>query len=154
LIRRLRGRHASTIFGLAVVLPLLFVAALAVRPSWPTQQSAGSAPSIDKWTDIGPGSGAHALIEQQSTREWLHLVRTDTLVAPDLLVYWVEKTPALDAPLPDDAVLLGAFGDVGTTTFDLPASGVRGALVLYSLGHRSLLAALPVDSIETVGGER
>jgi hypothetical protein len=151
MIRALRERHERRFQALAVAIPLLFVAALVVRPSWPTQPSPGPVPSIEAWTEVGPGSGARALIERQSTREWLHLARTDDLVAPDVLVYWAEKAPDLDAPLPDDAVLLGAFGDVGTTTFDLPARGVGGALLLYSLGHSSLVATVPMRSIEQIG---
>ena len=154
MIRALRERHERNLLALAVALPLLFLAALMVRPTWPTQQSPGPPPSIDAWTEVGPGSGARALIERQSTREWLHLARTEALVAPDVLVYWAERAPDLDAPLPDDAVLLGALGDVGTTTFDLPARGVNGALLLYSLGHSSLVATVPMSSIETTGGGR
>lgn len=154
MIRVLRERHERRFQALAIALPLLFLAAWVVRPSWPTQQSPGPAPAIESWTEVGPGSGARALIEQQSTREWLHLARTEALVAPDVLVYWAEKAPDLDSPLPDDAVLLGAFGDVGTTTFDLPARGVGGALLLYSLGHSSLVATLPMRSIERIGEGR
>ena len=154
MIRALRGHHERIFLALAVALPLLLLAALMVRPSWPTQQSPGPAPSIEAWTEVGPGSGARALIEQQNTREWLHLARTEALVAPDVLVYWAEKAPDLDSPLPDDAVLLGAFGDIGTVTFDLPARGVSGALLLYSLGHSSLVATIPMSSIETTGGGR
>jgi len=151
LIHALRVRHGRIFVGLAVALPVLFIAALAVRPSWPTQESSGPAPSTETWTVIGNLRGARAMIEKQSTREWLHLARTDHLVAPDVLVYWAEEAPDLDSPLPSDAVLLGAFGDVGTSTFDLPARSIGGTLILYSLGHRSLLAVQPMDTIKRIG---
>jgi hypothetical protein len=154
LIRALRQRHQRIFLGLAVALPLLFIAALAVRPSWPTQPSPGPAPSTEDWTAIGGLEGGRALIEQQGTQEWLHLVRTDALVAPDVLVYWTDEAPDLDSPLPDDAVLLGALGDVGSSTFDLPARSVSGALVLYSLGHRNLVAVQPMSAIKRIGGGR
>ena len=154
MIHSLRERHQRTFLGLAVALPLLFIAALAVRPDWPTQESPGPAPAIEAWTVIGALGGARALIEHQSTREWLHLARTDALVAPDVLVYWTEEAPGFEEPLPRDAVLLGALGDVGTSTFDLPARGVGGALVLYSLGHRRVLAVQPMGTIKRTGEGR
>lgn len=136
-----------------MALPLLFAAALVVRPDWPTQPAESPAPAVETWTTIGGVAGARALIERQSTREWLHLARTEKLVAPDVLVYWTEEAIDPDASLPNDAVLLGALGDVGAVTFDLPVRSTSGTLVLYSLGHKSLVAAEPMSTIKRSGAE-
>lgn len=150
MIRALRQRHARIIGILAVVVPLLFLMALAARPNWPTQQVSGTAPSSGGWTAFGSEDSVRALIESKGVRDWLHLARDETLARPDVLVYWAEEAPAKDAPFPIDAVLLGPLGDTGTVTFDLPARSTAGTLLLYSLGHREIVAMQPISAVRHI----
>jgi hypothetical protein len=146
-IRELRRRHTSLIVGVALTVPLLVVLALTMRPTPPVMAAAGSAPSTDSWTALGPKNGVRALVESQGGREWLHLVRDDSFVEPDVLVYWSPESFPDDEPMPPSTVLLGALGDPGAHTFNLPAREVSGILMLYSLPHRTTVGAMPVGQI-------
>ena len=154
MIRRLRQRHASVLFALAVVVPVIFVAALAVRPELPVMPSASPPLQTESWTALDPGGSLRGLIEVRGHNEWLHLVRDERLVAPDALVYWSSEVPGDDAPFPPAAVLLGALGDTGSHTYALPARDVTGNLLVYSLAHRSVIAAAPLAQIQRTGTNR
>lgn len=118
MIQPLRRAHQWIMAGLALVLPTIFVAGLAVRqPSPPRSESLpGRRPSA--------GNISEAMRSFQK------------VLAPDLLVYWARAIPS-DATLPPDARLLGSLH--GTEGLDLsPVSG--GYLLAYSLPNRRVVA--------------
>ena len=154
MIRSLRRRHAGLVLGVAVIVPSVVLLALAARPSPPIMASLASPPATGSWTIVDSDGGLRALIEASGGREWLHLARDTTLVAPDVLVYWSPEPASGDEPFPPGAVLLGALGDPGTHTFNLPAREVSGVMLLYSLAHRSSVASLPLDRIRRFDRER
>jgi len=154
MIRSLRRRHATMIVGIALIVPILAVLALAARPVPPIMAAAAATPSTGNWTALGPRGGVHAFVESESGREWLHLVRDEEFVSPDVLVYWSPEPPATDEPFPSGAVLLGALGDPGAHTFNLPARDVGGVLLLYSLAHQSVVAATPLNQIRRLDHDR
>jgi hypothetical protein len=135
------------IVGVAAVVPLVTVLALFGRPLPPILPTSAPAPDTDAWTALDPDERVHALIETDGSQEWLHLMRDGALAAPDILVYWAHVGPAERTSLPDDATLLGALGDTGRHSFDLPLRDTPGTLLLYSLGHRAVLTATPVGRI-------
>ena len=114
MIRRLRVRHRRTFGVLAVLLPLGFVASLAVRPEFPVSATAPS-----ELLATPDGTPLH--------------VSGQIPGAPDVLVYLVPGEFAGDA-LPDDALLLGSCGR--EREFRLP-DDLEGehTLVYYSLAH-------------------
>lgn len=154
MIRSLRRRHAKLILGIAAIVPIVVLLALAARPTPPIMASSAPRPAVGSWTALGPNDGLHALVESVGTQEWLHLARDEKLVAPDVLVYWSPEAPVDKEPFPSSAVLLGALGDTGAQTFDLPASDVSGVLLLYSLAHQSTIATTPMTRIRRLDHER
>ena len=74
----------------------------------------------------------------------LELLPERDLQSPDVLVY-IATGPATDDGLPPDAKLLGSLGSQ-PRGFPLPRSvDLEGSrVVLYSLGHRSVLGAAPL----------
>jgi len=148
----LRRRHRVASVGLAVALPVLFAAALAVRRPVPAiarlpfavvpPRLAGSSRVHDTGTGLAlrltfpvtaPGARAG--------RVALELLRDPR--TPDLLAYWSPAAGSVgDSSLPDDARLLGAIVGRGPTVFELPEPAAGGHLVLYSLAHRTLVDTL------------
>jgi hypothetical protein len=121
MIQPLRRAHQWIMTGLALVLPAIFLAGLAVRrPSLPLSESL-------------PGR-----VSAENTSEELRSFQK--VLAPDLLVYWARIAPS-DATLPRDARLLGSLH--GTRGLDLShVSG--GYLLAYSLPDRRVVAYVPV----------
>ena len=68
----------------------------------------------------------------------------DDISAPDLLVYWSPELSGSDS-LPTGAVLLGAFES--SKPLQLRDNHARGFLVLYSLAHRRIIDAAPLESL-------
>ncbi len=71
-----------------------------------------------------------------------------------MLVYWAPTVPGDRAQLPEDATLLGALGDAGPRNFDLPLRDTPGHLLLYSLGHRTVVASTPTGSVKRLDRTR
>ena len=147
MIRSLRRRHGAILLGLAAVVPLLAVVALLARPTLPIGPAPIPAPTTDEWTALLSEGRVRALIESDGGREWLHLKRNPALIAPDVLVYWTSAIPRQRGGPGDDAVLLGPLGDAGTHTYDLPLRETPGVVLLYSLGHATVVGSTPVGSI-------
>jgi len=124
MIQPLRRAHQWIMAGLALVLPTIFVAGLAVRqPSPPLSESL-------------PGRRPTAGNISEELRPF------QKVLAPDLLVYWARAVP-FGATLPPDARLLGSLH--GTQGLDLSqVSG--GYLLAYSLPDRRVIAFVAVST--------
>jgi hypothetical protein len=122
MIQPLRRAHRWIMSGLALVLPAIFVAGLAVRqPSPPLSASL-------------PGRRATAGNIPETIRSF------QRVLAPDLLVYWARTAPS-GATLPLDARLLGPLHG----TQSLNVSQVSGGYLLaYSLADRRVAAHVPL----------
>lgn len=125
MIQPLRRAHQWILTGLALVLPAIFIAGLAVRqPSTPFSESL-------------PGRRPTAGNVSETIRSF------QKFLAPDLLVYWARTAPS-DSTLPPDARLLGSLHG----TQDLDLSQVSGGyLFAYSLPDRRVVtyAAVGVE---------
>ena len=126
MIRPLRRAHRAIVTMLALVLPVLVVAALAARREIPAStRFAGLSPRRATFEGEGPG----AIVRWEK--------RLEQLPAPDVLVYWSGE-PVSGSVLPRDAVLVGRFvPDV----LPSPASRSAGYLILYSLAHQEVIDA-------------
>jgi hypothetical protein len=122
MIQPLRRAHRWIMSGLALVLPAIFVAGLAVRQ--PSPPAAEVLPA-------GCFSAGHPVEELRSFEK---------VLAPDLLVYWARTAPS-GATLPPDARLLGPLHG----TQSLNVSQVSGGYLLaYSLADRRVAAHVPL----------
>jgi hypothetical protein len=123
MIQPLRRAHQRIMVSLALVVPAIFVAGLAVRqPSPPVRES------------LPKGSTSARSVSGE-------LRSFENILAPDLLVYWVRAVPT-DATVPPDARLLGAL--YGTQGLDLSEVS-DGYLLAYSLPQRRVVAHVAVS---------
>ena len=144
MIAPLRARHRATWLVLALAIPSLFVASIAVRPEWPEDD-------VDDPRRL-PGNGyrvlggsatiAEAALSVRVESNELVIEQLDGPTVPDPLLYWTSTVPAAGDGLPDDAIFLGAVG--GRPRRVEPPDVASGALVLYSGAHGRRVAALPL----------
>ena len=124
MIQPLRRTHQWIMVGLALVLPPVFVAGLAVRqPLPPLSESL-------------PGRRPPARNISEAIRSF------QKALAPDLLVYWARTVPS-GAILPLDARLLGSLHGPQSLNFS-EVSG--GYLLAYSLADRQVVAYVAVST--------
>lgn len=161
MIAPLRRRHRWVIPVLAVVVPVLYVVALAARPDHP------AAPPLPAELDRPmPGqveSEEADLFEHPITTRirtgrdavadaawWVELSPREPLAKPEVLVYW-SAAPSGGGQLPADAYLLGALAGTRARAYALPveALGRPGRLWLYSLGHQEVVGSAELQAIGT-----
>ncbi len=167
MIQRLRQRHRNIIVILIVILPALFLAALATRSSGPAAHEippflVNETPAFPRVlfekNNLWPGHNLLTRVCADQTppqRLVLELQPRQTFSKPDILVYWHEPVTASGNQLPENAYLLGALVGKHLRRFVLPepARLVEGQLVLYSLAHHQILATttLPTSSLISSG---
>jgi hypothetical protein len=150
----LRVRHRRTWFALAVLVPGVLLAGLAARGDVPVDAGATerghlpgptSEPVATGLADADPAIAGGRWSDAEG-RLWLDLEPTRDLAAPDVLVYWTVRPDAGEEDL-SDAWLLGALRGRARVRMALPegAAGGAGTLLLYSLGHRELVASAPLE---------
>ncbi|MBK6940025.1 MAG: hypothetical protein IPH13_07435 [Planctomycetes bacterium] len=157
MIATLRCAHRWIWGVLSLAVPALVVAAWSVRPRAELDGRGGSSSRFDR-IDGEDGrivalegtaltfvpARAHGSIRQDGT---VAVVLREQ--APLALAYW-SKTPADGSSLPNDAVLLGPVDSERVAELKPPTGA--GTLVIYSLGHHTVLtrASWPLD--EARGG--
>jgi len=156
MIRSHRRRHFRVFASLAVLLPLVLVAALSSRQRAPVMDPA---PAVldgragDGWTAIDSGEAqvGGTVIELRllesiaaPARLGVELMPASALRAPDVLVYWSAASETVNGGLPSDAVLLGPLAGPRLGRFALPVNrgGQPGSLILYSVAHRAVLGTI------------
>lgn len=167
MIQRLRRRHRNLIVILSVILPVLFLAALATRPSAPRTQEippflVNETPAFPRvlFEESNLWSGHDLLTrvcadQMPPQRLVVELQPRRAFSEPDILVYWHEPAAASGNQLPENAYLLGALAGKQLRRFVLPEAArlVEGKLVLYSLAHHQIVATtmLPTSSLISSG---
>ncbi len=162
MIRAHRRRHLRAFTILAVVLPVIFFAALTTRRTPPVVASVPTAltdPTLATW--VAHDSAEAQVLEVPIrirllapsattrgplTRLGVELEPVRAMGRPDVLVYWTASMPPSNEALPSDAFLLGSIGGAKPRRFELPqpALQARGSLIIYSAAHREILGTLPV----------
>lgn len=167
MIQRLRRRHRNLFVILSVILPVLFLAALATRPSAPRTQEippflVNETPAFPRvlFEKSNLWSG-HDLLTRVCTDQMppqrlaVELQPRRAFSKPDILVYWHEPATTSGNQLPENAYLLGALTAKQLRRFVLPepARLVDGKLILYSLAHHQIVATtmLPTSSLISSG---
>lgn len=153
MIQPLRRWHRRTFFGLALMLPILFTAALAARKPAASEraplESRGSSPPLAWRAPVTFQLGGQAATLRESTcGAWIEIDPTADPLAPDLLVYWSDTPPGPNGP-PEYGHLLGAVAGSGAGRLPVsaPLRHKRGYLTFYSLARQE------VAGIVRLGGQ-
>lgn len=154
-----RKVHFYAAIALACTLPIVFLAALLMRPSIPTVDESvdelfaiANYPNTTEVIDSATLSAEDVKIRSEITRAsqttFLDLQPVDPLQYADVLVYWqASEPPAGEAQtVGDSAVLLGRLSESRRRRFRLPTEiqGQQGHLILYSRGQKTLIATFPL----------
>ena len=152
MIRPLRRRHRVVTVSLALVVPALFAAGLAVRtPSTPAMDELPAAllhqePELPELVldrdDLWQGLDLPTRIGRGAEGAVIEIGIEGGLGKPDVLLYWSEERPSAGS-LPEGAYLVGVLVGNGPTRLRLPDLAIErgGHLLLYSLGHQELLSS-------------
>ena len=154
MIAPLRRRHRWMTATFAVVVPVLYVVALAARPDEPVvarlpaalaEAAAGEA--IDDFGELLADPAVVVRSRSDGSSWWIELDPSGPIARPEVLVYW-SRSSATAGRLPEDAYLIGSLAGDRARAFKLPeaALGRAGTLVLYSLGHQETVASTRVPA--------
>jgi hypothetical protein len=153
MIQPLRTVHRRAFVALALVLPAILLAGIEER-----HPGTGM-------TGRGPDLPATAYLVRESTGLWAQhsiatkfygrldspkdiyvvLRPTQALNEPDLLLYWSNNTPQ-GKSLPSESLLVAPY--TADKTFTLPLAKERaGNLILFSLGHQTVLDSARVEKL-------
>lgn len=166
MIQPLRRRHCWMMAAITIVLPIVFVAGLAVRKPIPATENVPAAlmtPAAisfshllfersDLWTDLKITTRVYA-DQQPAEHLAVELHPQDYLKIPDMLAYWRPQPSIQTDQLPDNVYLLGALAGAQKLRFILPEPAMTqdGSLILYSLAHQKIIAATMLPTSKFVG---
>ncbi|MGD1907809.1 MAG: hypothetical protein ACFB0C_17725 [Leptolyngbyaceae cyanobacterium] len=154
-----RQVHFYSFMGLGVLLPIVFIAGLALRPQYDLKttdnatelfaqagfagEAEGNAISSDRFTVARVTVAAETLRLSDGTVV-LDLTPAKSLKVPDVLVYWDAGSQVPEA-IADEALLLGNLTSATTRRFAIPTEvqGQNGQLVFYSQAQGQVVAAAP-----------
>ena len=163
MILPLRQRHRLVLIALGVILPVVFAVGVAARKPAPVagELPAGLTAAPQSFAVVGqertdlfakvPLRVRLLQTQKESGRFAVELAADKNFVKPDLIVYWAAGNPGMADALPDNAILLGAFG---STALLLPeqATTSGGVLVLYSLADGAVVDVSQFLSLQTFNG--
>ncbi|MCI0352765.1 MAG: hypothetical protein L0Z53_25365 [Acidobacteriales bacterium] len=146
MIQPLRNYHRFIFEVLGLLLPLIFLAGLAVRPSGTKSVSAASLPAGQKIAETAGGWKNYSITTRlyAGSAVLLQLQPASNLNEPDLLLYWSTEPAPPASDVLKNATLLGAFE--GNRLYRLPPDAKRGSLLLYSLAHQQLVDSAALDT--------
>ncbi len=156
MIAPLRKRHRRTVSALAVLVPALYVLALAARPDPPVVDAlppalADPTPGevLSDYGALFTGQAIAARLRGDGAARWVELEPREPVARPEVLVYWAPGSEGGYDRLGDGAVLLGALAGARPRAYPLPdaALGRDGRLVLYSLGHQEVVDSAPLPAV-------
>ncbi|MEM9541338.1 MAG: hypothetical protein AAGA60_17795 [Cyanobacteria bacterium P01_E01_bin.42] len=161
-----RQTHFFIFSALAILLPLCFIAGIALRPSYVATSTPVSAELLERAgfavtptaetiasTDLSEGNITLNVETGFDDRDRfiLTIQPTAAILRPDVLVYWEDRGSAPEE-LDETALLLGSLSGVSRRQFFLPDSmrDKEGYLILYSQVQQELVAAfsLPADLLK------
>ena len=166
MIQSLRRRHRWMMAAVTIILPVIFVAGLAVRKPVPASEQvpAGVAPLAadashllfekdDLWNGL-PISTRLFAAQQPATLLAVELHPRVYFKFPEILVYWHSSASTQLDKLPEESYLLGTLAGKENHRFVLPDSARThdGALILYSLAQQKLIATAALPTRTTLAG--
>lgn len=149
MIRELRRGHLRLAVALAVAVPGLAVAAIAVRPQTTavTELPGGQAAPQGRLLAGPPRFPVTVTVTAaRADSVELGITAPPTLLAADLLLYWA-ATPATGGALPPGAILIGPAGATRPETGRLARETLAGPgyLVLWANAVRTVVATTPTS---------
>ena len=160
MILSLRKQHHRAFIGLAVALPVVFAVGISMRETAPVVAGLPAAlgPAAQSYKSVGqPHLNLFTNTSLQvrflsdpkeSGLVAIQFIGSGNIVRPDLLAYWVAGNPAVAGTVPDNAILLGAFGS-GALALPDKAARSEGILVLYSLADGEIVDVSKPFSLST-----
>ncbi|MDA0265408.1 MAG: hypothetical protein O2890_09195 [Cyanobacteria bacterium] len=154
-----RQVHFYSFVGLGIILPIVFIAGLALRPNY-DMQATDAATDLFAQAGFATGEDGEAISSDSFTvarvpiaaetlrltdgSVVLDLTPKKSLPVVDVLVYWDAGSEAPEA-LGDEAVLLGNLAGDARRRFEIPAElqGQSGQLVFYSQAQSQVVTAAP-----------
>lgn len=158
MIRPLRRRHRFMLTALAVIIPTLYVAALAARrpaarmDALPIRLNAhpGAVESRREQLPLQTATNIQLVLLTTAGQRWIELRVGEPLSHPDVLVYWSALGATTSETIPEEAVLLGVLSDLRDSSFEIPHDD-RGELLLYSLPHEQIIARASLPEADLGG---
>jgi hypothetical protein len=151
MIRPLRQRHLVMMTLLAILVPLVLVAALTARSAVPLAEAIpGSLVSVppersDGWYELAPDIPARVRIRQEKDGWKLDYLPVGDPEKPDLLLYWSASPADGSGKLAADAILLGSLAGAQARTFPVEEEIDRaGYFIVYSLAHAEVVGSAAV----------
>ena len=148
MILPLRQLHRRMFTALGVLLPIAFVAGIALRKTIPLRAETNWVTELREaeklaWERNGLFAKVPVRVRLLHGPAWYRVGFSvgRGFAKPDLLVYWVAGYPTIGETLPTDAQLLGAFDPSRSLQLPDAANGVGGVLVLYSLADNEIVDA-------------
>lgn len=158
-----RQAHRVAFLGVGGLLVALWTAGLSLRPEVPPIDSsfedlAYQSGFVIDGTDLSipVADERFAASFRRDTDGASLLIRPLTpILKPDMLVYWVPLSgTSTDGDLSENAILTGSLAGHSPRRLLLPpdAAQGKGEIVIYSLGHRDVVARFPVPSAASPTG--
>jgi len=139
MIQPLRTQHRVTFVILAVIIPVVFVAALASRPKPARMERRGLLVASNSIINSQNGLFRTATNSNADGSSSIRLLTHKPILAPDVLVYFAESKPQQN-DLPPTAYLLGEFEPYAS--YPMPVT--PGFIVLYSPAQKSVIDIAPL----------
>jgi hypothetical protein len=148
MILPLRQRHRRMTIALGIILPVAFVAGIALRKPMPLRTETNwrtelLEAEILTWerSDLFPKVPVRVRWFQGPAWYRVGFSADRRFAKPDLLVYWVGGNPTIGETLSANARLLGPFNPSLPLQLPRDAATAGGVLVLYSLADNEIVDA-------------
>jgi hypothetical protein len=151
MIRPLRQRHYHIFAAIGLILPVVFAFGIAARKPFPTMDALPGELGVPVqkfpirvWQRANVFANSPiqvSLLRDNLDNRLLAMALAadkNHFIKPDLMVYWVDGQPTVNATLPDQAKLLGGFNS-GAMPLPAEAAVTNGVLVLYSLADNEIV---------------
>ena len=146
MILALRQRHRRMMIALGIILPVAFVAGVALRKTPPLRATPPlladfRSIEVQSWerSELFPKVPLRVRLFHTPAYSAIEFLPGRGFAKPDLLAYWAAGSPATTEVLPSNARLLGSFNP--SVRLQLPDDAVRveGVLILYSLADQQIV---------------
>lgn len=164
MIRSRRQVHRSTFLAVGCILAVVWIAGLTLRQEIPpidpslndlTYQSGFVSGETVLYTPVADEKFA-ASFQRDADGAYLLIRPMTSLLKPDLLAYWVPSSESSQTGnLSEGAIFTGSLAGNSPRRLSLPPEAAQGEgeIVIYSLGHKDVLARFPVRSAASQAGD-
>ena len=161
--RSRRQAHRLASLGVGCLLVVVWTAGLTLRPVVPPIDSSfedlasrsgfvidGTNPSIPVANESFAAS-----FQREGDGVFLLIQPVTPIPKPDMLVYWAPSSQtSTEGNLSKSAILTGSLAGTSPRRLSLPSSAAQGEgeIVIYSLGHKDVVARFPLQSVASPKG--